>query len=81
MLVIKHQFGVGTHFNVTNFEIIRILNKIVIMIGEEKNEFELTPSEKNKIGRSRIYVESEEDGLILGFKVFNTGEFEIIKKW
>lgn len=41
------------------------------------NEFEIVPSEKSKIGKSRIYVESGKDRLF-GFKVYVVKEIEIL---
>lgn len=43
------------------------------------NEFEIIPSEKNRIGRSRLSVESEDERL-LGFKVYNDNTIEIIEQ-
>lgn len=43
------------------------------------NEFEVIPSEKNKTGRSRIYVETD-DEIIFGFKLYDDNSLEILEK-
>jgi len=48
-------------------------------IGLIINQFKIIPSEKDKIGRSRIYVETDDD-IILGFKLYTDNSLEIFEK-
>ena len=58
------------------------MNKIFIReydaTGIIINEFEIIPSEKNKTGRSRIVVGTD-DEKILSFKLYTDNSFEILK--
>ncbi len=65
---------------------LRIMKKIYIReydaAGVVINQFEVIPSEKNKTGRSRIYVETDDENYdrILGFKLYDDYSLEILEQ-
>ena len=65
---------------------LQIMKKIYIReydaTGVVINQFEVIPSEKNKTGRSRIYVETDDENYdrILGFKLYDDYSLEILEE-